>query len=276
MERCRRDGTTFMAGLLRDTSCCYDRLTPFPGWEKLQRHWRSRQSEEQAGSEVPHGRLGDSSHEGPLRNKACRFVRGAVNSFRWFSVALPSRGSPCGPCLALLPVHTIVLRRASRPRVNLRDPGYAAGSSRGNGHAAWRLASGGGYRHRPSGQPRLCAGSGGSRLSLPGRTGPRAGRQPGGRSCRAARRNDRQPIPRSVRAVRVPRRVHATYRLRRWGADPGAATGGAGGQAGGEPRRAVRRAVPAGHRRWLERGGVRWAEREFPQPRASARKSRCG
>ena len=59
----------------------------------------------------------------------------------------------------------------------------------------------------------------------------------------------------------------AAHRLRRRCADPGAAPGGAGREAGGQPRRAVRRAVPAWHRRRLERGRVHRAEREFPQPR---------
>ena len=49
--------------------------------------------------------------------------------------------------------------------------------------------------------------------------------------------------------------------------DPGAAPDGAGRQAGGLPRRAVRRPVPARHRGRLERGRVRRAQREFPQPR---------
>ena len=47
-------------------------------------------------------------------------------------------------------------------------------------------------------------------------------------------------------------------------ADPAAAADGAGGEAGGVPRRAVRGEIPAGHRRRLERGGVRRPEREFP------------
>ena len=76
-----------------------------------------------------------------------------------------------------------------------------------------------------------------------------------------------RPVPRSVRAVRLPRRLHAEARLLHRRADPAAAPDGAGGEAGRLPGRAVRRALPPGHRRRLERGGVHRPERKLPQPR---------
>ena len=69
-------------------------------------------------------------------------------------------------------------------------------------------------------------------------------------------------------------RAEARFLDRR--ADPAAAADRAGGEAGGVPGCAVRGPLPPGHRRRLERGGVRRPEREFPQSRPALGRAGAG
>ena len=67
------------------------------------------QSGEQAGSKVPHRGLGDSSHQGPQRNKMYRFQRSAIDLFsgsRWLCLLGDLRVKHS---FALLPVHPIAV-----------------------------------------------------------------------------------------------------------------------------------------------------------------------
>ena len=211
---------------------------------------------------------------------------------RWSS---PAGGSGSLPLVGLglqeptMPWHSIFGRRPfaftgkiTRVEARLGQCGEALHDATRRGrrtrHEARRRVPPDGDRLGPCGGSRLCAGRRERRLRPLARLRPRAGRQ--ARALRQARPHAAlyrpEPLPRGVRPVRVPRRLHAEPRAGHRHRDPAAAPDRAGCQASRGGGRADPRAPAPRRRHRLEPRGVRGPQRGLPHagpPRQRADRS---
>ena len=211
---------------------------------------------------------------------------------RWSS---PAGGSGSLPLVGLglqeptMPWHSIFGRRPfaftgkiTRVEARLGQCGEALHDATRRGrrtrHETRRGVSPDGNRLGPCGDPRLRPGGRGRGLRSSARLRPCAGRQAG--ALRHARSpptlHRREPVPRGLRPVRLPRRLHSAPRARHRHRHPAAAPDGIGRQAGrGGGRPHGRPPAPGrGHR--LEPRRVRGAERGLPHAGPSRQRADRG